>query len=679
MPVSALVIVALLVLILKPWKLEFAPTQEAAAAADQLAVMYFDNVTDPSDNKRLGEIATNLLITGLSQSQCVKVVSSQRLYDLLKQTGKEGMGVIDRATASEIAKKAEAKWMLTGSILQFEPKLVLTTQLIEVGNGSIIASQRIAGNPGEDIFMVIDRLTEEVRRSNAFPTGLQTESSFKVADVTTHSPDAYRYYLEGLEYRDKFYYEDAQRSLKKAIEYDSSFAAAYIWLAYVMPAGKDQDDVIAKAERYADRASDLDRRVIQLGMVVAKGDRRKSIDAYREFLKQYPDSKLGMFGLANEYGQGKTQESLDSAVRCCSQVLALDPTFKLAYNTMAYAYSEMGRHREAIEAINKYIELAPDEANPYDSRGDMYAAQAMADSAIDSYRRALAIKPDFSNTPWKLAHLYLLEGKYTKADSSFQAYVAALPKPDRGAMRVYLSAVPVYQYRMRRVLSIMDDCISANKLENMEEENGSPFYVKGIVYDILGMPDSAASMARLNEKANEKRSLEDRFGLLEEIISWYYNAGDTVAALHILRQLQTLADSGKPARVSTYWRAKGKIALVRRDFPQAIEYLTRADSAKTEGITRLELAKAYLGSGDARRSIPVLERLVTDYTELWNMPPMALPEEYYLLGQAYEAIGERDKARSVLEKLMTIWKDADPGIKAVEDARARLARLRRGA
>lgn len=58
--------------------------------------MYFDNLVDPGDSLRLGEIATNLLITDLSQSRYVNVVSSQRLYDILKQFGKEGQKRIDR-------------------------------------------------------------------------------------------------------------------------------------------------------------------------------------------------------------------------------------------------------------------------------------------------------------------------------------------------------------------------------------------------------------------------------------------------------------------------------------------------------------------------------------------------------------------------------------------------------
>ena len=118
---SALAIIVALVLILKPWRFEIGPGQEAIAGENRLAIMYFDNLADPEDSQKLGEIATNLLITDLTESQYLDVVSSQRLYDILKLLGREGEKKIDPDVATEVATKARARWMLQGSILQVEP------------------------------------------------------------------------------------------------------------------------------------------------------------------------------------------------------------------------------------------------------------------------------------------------------------------------------------------------------------------------------------------------------------------------------------------------------------------------------------------------------------------------------------------------------------------------------
>ncbi|MCH7689934.1 MAG: serine/threonine protein kinase, partial [candidate division Zixibacteria bacterium] len=87
---TSLAIIIALVLVLKPWKLTVESTDEAVAAENRLAVMYFDNLVDPTDSTRLGEIVTNLLITDLSDSKHLRVVSSQRMFDILRQLGKEG-------------------------------------------------------------------------------------------------------------------------------------------------------------------------------------------------------------------------------------------------------------------------------------------------------------------------------------------------------------------------------------------------------------------------------------------------------------------------------------------------------------------------------------------------------------------------------------------------------------
>ncbi|UCD93533.1 MAG: protein kinase, partial [Candidatus Zixiibacteriota bacterium] len=160
---AAIVVVAVLVLILKPWKFEVGPSLEAVAAENRLAIMYFDNLADPADSLRYGEIVTNLLITDLSESQFLQVVSSQRLYDILKLLGREGEKKINREIASQVAQKAEAKWMLMGSILQMEPHIMLTAQLVEVASGNAVATQRVSGEPGEMIFPLVDRLTVAIK------------------------------------------------------------------------------------------------------------------------------------------------------------------------------------------------------------------------------------------------------------------------------------------------------------------------------------------------------------------------------------------------------------------------------------------------------------------------------------------------------------------------------------
>ena len=100
----------------------------AQAEPNTLAIMYFENVSDPEDTNRFAHMITSLLITDLSGSGTMRVVSRQRLYDILKALGKQDLKVIDKTVASEVAEKAGVKWILTGDILRTDPAIVLTSE-----------------------------------------------------------------------------------------------------------------------------------------------------------------------------------------------------------------------------------------------------------------------------------------------------------------------------------------------------------------------------------------------------------------------------------------------------------------------------------------------------------------------------------------------------------------------
>jgi tetratricopeptide (TPR) repeat protein/TolB-like protein len=684
LPITSLAIAGLVILalILKPWRFEISPTREVQTSANWLAVMYFDNVAEPADSRRLGEIATNLLITGLSQSEYLKVMSSQRLYDLLKQVGKEGVKTIDRVTASEIATRADAKWMLTGSILQSEPVLVLTSQLIDVSNGGVIASQRITGNQGENIFAVIDRLTEDVKKTSALPGGLKTEPQIRVADVTTHSPEAYRYYLEGIDYRNKFYYEDGRRSLQKAIEYDSTFALAYAMLAK-MSDGKDWEDAIAMAVKYSDHVSDRDRLRIMRMDADLHGDYLRSISISRDYLGRYSDDKEEWYQLALEYFNRGF--SPDSASVCCKRALALDPNFTYALNILAYSYNALGQHDKAVETINRCIALTPNEANPYDSRGDLYASAGNLDSAIGSYRKALIIKPNFLATDVKLGLTYIFARKFAEAERLIKAYIGRSDKQTRGISRFFLATIPTYQGKFRDALRVLNECTIANKLDGVGEANLFASLWIANIHDIMGQFDSALAACRtsiglLGEAFQGMKSAstrDNRFQIMSYYATLLFRAGDTAEAKVQIGSVEDSLNTLNPWAQSEFWTDKGVIAYEQKDFGRSIEFLTRADSISPGPGSRRWLAEACLEAGNPGRAVSLLENLTSDYSQLQSETDFTiLPRALYLLGQAYEQTGSVEKARETYERFLDIWKNADPGIKEIDDAKVRLARLK---
>jgi tetratricopeptide (TPR) repeat protein/tRNA A-37 threonylcarbamoyl transferase component Bud32 len=675
-PASIVFIMALVFLVLKPFKFEIVPEKKAAAEENTLAIMYFENLVDREDKERLGEIVTNLLITGLSESQYLNVVSSQRLYDILKLLGKEGVKVIDKNDASQVATKAGAKWMLLGSILQVEPQVVLTSQLVEVENGRVLASERITGEPGEKIFSMVDRLTVELKKDLSLPAQAQKEETPKVADVTTHSPEAYRYYLEGMDYFYKVYYTEAENSFRKALEYDSTFAMAYYWLA-IIKTGEEQKALVARTVQYSDRVSQKEKYYIKCLEAGTSGNQTQEIKALEKIIESYPEEKEAYFMLATVY-QIQLRK-YEQAVGYLNKAIAIDPLYKIAYNLLAYAYNDMGDFEKSIWAINKYISLAPDEANPYDSRADLYAYNGRLDQAIESYKKALDKKPDFYASLAKLGYMYLFKKEYTQADSCFKALSSSSEKLHRSSGRLDLSLIPLYQGKFEDALKILDDGIAADRMEQAEgSPNAAKHLFKAQIYEekknmILALEEAETAIEILKKAVpGDPVNRRDYYAYL------LAQSGKIKEAEEIVRALKKDIEEKNQTMMYQYWLASGRIEQIKGNTNTAVNYLEKVDKEAPTPLfaVRVFLSEAYLGSGKIGEAVAELERTLSRYDDSRVNSPIWAVKAYYLLGLAYEKSGWNNKAIEEYEEFLNIWKDADPGIPEVQDAKENLNKLR---
>jgi serine/threonine protein kinase/predicted Zn-dependent protease len=670
-PASIVFVLVLVFLILKPFKFEMVPDKSAIAKENSLAIMYFENMVDSDDTERLGEIVTNLLITDLSESEYMRVVSSQRLYDILKLLGKEGVKVIDKNTASEVATKAGAKWMLLGNILQVEPRTVITTQLVDVGSGKIAASQRITGEAGEKIFSMVDKLTVEIKKDLSLPVVAQQEPDRSVADVTTHSPEAYRYYLEGIDYGNKYYSREAKESFKKALKYDSTFAMAYYELCEYT-SGLEHKQMLAKAVKYSDTASQKEKHYIRIYEAYASGDYAKSIKELHKLVERYPDDKRALFALGGHYVD---ERLFEQALYYLNKTIEIDPLYKLAYNQLAYVYNEIDDFEKSIWAINKYISLAPDEPNPYDTRGDLYAWNGKLDQAIESYKKALEIKPDFYMSLPKLGHMYLFKREYAKAESCYKELASHSDKDTRSQGRALLRLIPLYQGEFEKALEVLDNSIAADKMEGDDWAQTAKLLIKAVIYR---EKDLDLALKEYEKYMEIVRRLDPDAILATRryYVMLLAEKGDFERAQLVAEALKKDIEEKDETIMWSYWYAAGCIELSKGNAELAVTNFEKLVETLPAFPMQFLLAKAYLESGRLGEAVAKFEKALSRYDEDRAQNAIRAVKAYYLLGLAYEKSGWNKKAIENYEEFLDIWKDADPGIPEVEDAKKRLEKLR---
>jgi serine/threonine protein kinase/Flp pilus assembly protein TadD len=677
-PSSVIVLAAILLLIFKPFTLEMSPDQEAIAAENSVAIMYFENLINRDDPQRLGEIVTNLLITDLSESQYLTVVSSQRLYDILKLQGKQGEKVVDKNTATRVATEAGSKWMLLGSILQEEPTIVITSQLVEVESGDVTASQRILGEQGEEIFTLVDRLTGEIRSDLALPVAAQAETDPSASDLTTSSTEAYRYYLEGEEYRSQLLFVNAFESYRKAVASDSTFAIAYLRIWPTGPTFEARKEALAKAVRYSYKASKKDQLYIRAADAAFQGNDDEQVRAYEKIIADYPGEKDAFRNLGSYYYR---RNSKDKALEYYQEALALDPLDKRTYNELAYLYDWQGQFEKSIWAINKYIELAPDEPNPYDTRGDLYAFNGYLDEAIESYTMAQAINPDFTTSVANLGHMYMFKLDYEHARVQYRKLVAGRDPETRSAGRYYLANVAAYEGRLGLALDQMDLAIAGDEMEGFNEFlYAVKVYSKARIYSMLGEHDKSVAVGlrvmEIWESLYDGMPDGDALTSTLKALMFAQNKRVSLAAEMAAAADSIVTESSSPLLRQTLFLAKAVIALESGNATAACDYLEKAAEMRPNFHVGYHLGIAYLRSNRLPESIEQFGKILKRYDSTRAGAPMENVMARFYLGEAYEKSEQHKKAADQYKEFLDLWKDADRGIEEVEDAKRRLAALR---
>ncbi|HEX7528089.1 MAG TPA: tetratricopeptide repeat protein, partial [Thermoanaerobaculia bacterium] len=248
-------------------------------------------------------------------------------------------------------------------------------------------------------------------------------------DVTTSSEEAWKAYHQARENDIKLYEREAISGYATALQYDPHFVMATLRLADKM---RGRDPARAKsllASAVRSREEITPREQLMLRIYEERWGRRDvaTLGAlFDEYLRRFPDDPEGYLMRCNFLAmQNRTAEALAEYER----LLAVNPNYAYAYNTLGYASAARGDFAKAEDYLKRYRYLAPDQANPLDSLGELYAHTGRYDEAEDVLKKALAVKSDFFPAYGHLGTVEIGRGNPAKAAQYFLKASAEATQP----------------------------------------------------------------------------------------------------------------------------------------------------------------------------------------------------------------------------------------------------------
>ena len=394
--------------------------------------------------------------------------------------------------------------------------------------------------------------------------------------VTTSSAAAGRYFETGMVHYENHRWNFALRDWREAVALDPKFALAYTWICFTTtdPAEESQDR--AKAKALLNHITPAEQSMVRWMAGVHENNYVEGIQAMNDVAQAYPHDKRLNFLIGywlyklDEYERSKT---------FTLQALQDDPAYATAYNQLGYLYSRVREYDKAIQAMEEYVKLLPNEPNPHDSYGEMLRLSGRFDDALEQYRIALKIDPTFYISQKELGETYAVMGQEERAR---EEYAKAIHEaPGNGLKAEYLQKSAMTYLRDQKY----DEADKAYRQAAESAHAMGQWVWEARAYRIMAMYqadhdtaakelDQAESVLAANKDAVAQADLdEERARILRVRVEHAVARKDYGAAQKLLAELQKMANSGSISIQRTYSGAEGTLLLAQKKYHDAAAQL----------------------------------------------------------------------------------------------------------
>ncbi|NIM90161.1 MAG: protein kinase [Candidatus Aminicenantes bacterium] len=686
----ALIIAAIVIIAVLIWQLFPKKVAIPAAPSDKpsIAIMYFENNTGDESLDHYRKAISDLLITDLAQSKHLKILRGDTLFNILKQLNLLEAKSYSSEDLKKVADQGGATHILQGNYTKAGESFRINYLLHEASNEELIGSEMVEGVGEKSIFSMVDDITRRIKANfRLSPEEIASDIDKEVDKITTSFPEAFKYYIEGREYQDKGDTSKAIQFMEKAIAIDPEFAMAYRLMAIAngnMGLWSERMKCLQRALELSDRVSDRERYQIQ-GDFYAHREQtyEKAIEAYKKLLQLYPDDSTANINLGVLY---IWLEEWDKAIERYKFLLQNKNAHSFTYTNLAEVYRNKGLYEKAEEVVKYFINNFSDNAWAHIDLALTYMIQHKYDLALSEIDRAISLDPDL---PWNTlakGHIYYSKGDWIQAENEYTKLLELEEQAVQIVGRTFLAGLYISQGKFAKSKEQLDRGIElVKKMGEKQAESGFRVGL-GRWYLSSGYYEKAL---REFEKAGKGYGESDN--LRGQRYALFFKSL-THIMMKSLPEAQSLADELKgliaqgmnQKEMRFYYLLVGWIELEREDFSKAIENFKKAillmpgesDPTIDEEALFIEpLALAYYKAGDLVKAQEECLK-ITQLTSGRLFFGGIYAKSFLMLGKIFEQKGWKGKAIEHYEKFLSLWKEADPGIPEVDDAKNRLAALK---
>jgi DNA-binding winged helix-turn-helix (wHTH) protein/Flp pilus assembly protein TadD len=606
---------------------------------DTVVLADFDNSTgDPVFD---GTLRRGMAVQ-LEQSPFLSLIPDDRIQEVLKEMGQPADARLTSAIARELCERTSSAAVLDGSIAPLGSQYVLGLRALDCQSGKVLAEEQVQAARKEDVLNALSQIAVKFRTQVGESLTTVEKYDTPLAEATTSSLEALKAYSLGLQKADSGAQVDSLPLFSRAVELDPNFAEAYQAMSVAYGIQREPGlsaDAIRKAYALREKVSEWERLNIEISYYLyVTGELEKTESAMELELQTYPRKPGAHIGLGVINGRlGNLEKSLAEA----REALRLMPTAAVNYQNLGADLVNLERFDEA-DAVYK---LSDERNLPYVGRS---------------------------------RSLYFLA--FLQGDQARMARVASSAMGKRGQEDAMLGAqadTEAWYGRMTAARAFTRKAMDS-ALTYDAKETAAGYQVKQAPFEAeVGYTAQARADAEAAIKSAPNRDVR-LFAAMA-----LAQAGDTASAEKLAAELDK--DFPLDTHVQRYWlpSIRGAIALQRKDPARAIELLHAESPLDMAGASNLTNAsfypvyvrgQAYLMLHDGSRAAAEFQKYI-DYRGLVRNTPIAMLGRLGL-ARAYAMQGDTAKARAAYQNFLATWKDADPDIPILIQAKAEYAKLR---